>query len=32
MKPITPNYNDMTSSTGFKKRNLIRPPSTMGLT
>lgn len=31
MQPVTPNYGEMGSSTGFKKRSLIRPPSSAGL-
>lgn len=31
MQPITPNYSEMGSSTGFKKRSLIRPPSSSGI-
>jgi hypothetical protein len=31
MQPVTPNYPEMNSSSGFKKRNLLRPPSSSGL-
>jgi hypothetical protein len=30
MQPITPNYNELGSSTGFKKRGLMRPNSSAG--
>ncbi len=31
MQPIVPNYAELNSSTGFKKRSLMRPASSAGL-
>lgn len=31
MQPVIPNYGEMNSSAGFKKRSLIRPPSSSGI-